>query len=254
MSFVPRNRKIKESCGEQPILEEVTRLNRSLLKHYVVLVDFLSRILGPDYEIALHDLSGGENSIVALANGHISGRTLGSPLSAAVLQSLFQESAGASDFRINYSGLSIGNKKLRSSSLFLKDAAGKLEGLLCVNFDDSRYQELSAAVLRLCHPDAYVARNIVIRDDLLGAEPLESGEDGATLTDVARSVVQEVLEESDLPADRMTQADKLRLVALLYQRGVFHLKGAVPYVSQALRCSPATVYRYLGRVKAGQEA
>ena len=49
----------------------------SLLQHYIKLTEFLGHALGPDYEVALHDLTDKNRSIIAIANSHVSGRQVG---------------------------------------------------------------------------------------------------------------------------------------------------------------------------------
>lgn len=57
---------------------------------YIKLVDFLDAIMGPRSEIALHDLSDFSRSIIALSNGHISGRSVGGPATNLVLKGEFK--------------------------------------------------------------------------------------------------------------------------------------------------------------------
>ena len=59
-----------------------------LLYSYTTTVKFLGSVLGPDYEVVLQDLSNINHSVIAIENGHISGRTIGSPLTSAVFQML----------------------------------------------------------------------------------------------------------------------------------------------------------------------
>ena len=59
-----------------------------LLYSYKTTVKFLGSVLGPDYEVVLQDLSNKNHSVIAIENGHISGRTIGSPLTSAVFQML----------------------------------------------------------------------------------------------------------------------------------------------------------------------
>ena len=59
-----------------------------LLYSYTTTVKFLGSVLGPDYEVVLQDLSNTNHSVIAIENGHISGRTIGSPLTSAVFQML----------------------------------------------------------------------------------------------------------------------------------------------------------------------
>ena len=44
-------------------------MDREMRRQYTVLVDFLGHILGPDYEVALHELKDDSNEIIAIANG-----------------------------------------------------------------------------------------------------------------------------------------------------------------------------------------
>ena len=60
-------------------------MDKELKRHYTLIVDFLGHILGPDYEVALHELTADSNRIVAIANGELTGRHLGSPLSNKML-------------------------------------------------------------------------------------------------------------------------------------------------------------------------
>ena len=62
-----------------------------LLQHYIKLTEFLGQALGPDYEVALHDMTDKNRSIVAIANNHISGREIGAPLTNVALKILMDK-------------------------------------------------------------------------------------------------------------------------------------------------------------------
>lgn len=64
------------------------KITSNMLQPYIVLTEFLGKALGPDYEVALHDLTSKHQSLIAIANGHISGRKIGSPLTNAALHML----------------------------------------------------------------------------------------------------------------------------------------------------------------------
>lgn len=63
---------------------------------------------------------------------------------------IMQKQYESNNYIINYTGQLSNGKTLRSSTMFIKDG-GKLVGLLCVNFDDSRFHEVSDTILRLVH-------------------------------------------------------------------------------------------------------
>ena len=231
-------------------------MNHVLLEHYVRLTEFLGRVLGPDYEVALHDLTDKNKSIIAIANNHVSGREIGAPMTNVGLQIIADKSYQSSHYRLHYRGVAENGKILRSSTLFIQDENGELIGLLCINFDGSRYHELSDRLLGLCHPDAFVETNFQfdeVRTREIRAEDMANGELienlQSTISGVAGGAVSEVLGEMGVAADRLTQEEKTAVVGELNARGVFLLKGAVKEVAEALHCSQASVYRYLSKFK-----
>lgn len=224
-----------------------------LLEHYVKLTEFLGRALGPDYEVALHDLTDKNRSIIAIANNHVSGREIGAPLTNVALQIIADKSYQSSNYRLHYRGLAGDGKMLRSSTLFIKDENDELIGLLCINFDGTRYHELSDKLLGLCHPDAFVETNFQFDEartraaQSAPADPVERFQN--TSGGVTSTAVGDVLREMNVAAERLTQEEKMAVVGELNDRGVFLLKGAVKEVAEALCCSQASVYRYLSRLK-----
>ena len=85
------------------------------------------------------------------------------------MQIIAERAYETQDWKLNYRGVSAKGRILRCSTLFIKDERGALVGLLCINFDDSHFRELSERVFALCHPDDYAARNISISTmDVIG--------------------------------------------------------------------------------------
>lgn len=222
-----------------------------LLQHYVKVTEFLGEALGPDYEIALHDLTDRNRSIIAIANSHVSGRQVGAPLTNVALQILMDKTYESSDYLLHYRGVSANGKMLRSSTLFIKQGS-RLIGMLCINFDDSRYQSVSDDILRLCHPDAFIEENLQLRQ----AEPERSRHITPpteifhnTIDAVAADAVGRELDALGVTAERATAEERVQIIAALEASGIFLLKGAVKDVADALHCSQASVYRYLSQVK-----
>ena len=69
-----------------------------------------------------------------------------------------------------------------------------------------------------------------------------------SIASATEAALLSVMNTVDLPADRLTQTEKLQIIQLLSQKGVFTLKGAVPIVAQNLSCSQASIYRYLSKI------
>ena len=126
-------------------------MEKELKRHYMLIVDFLGHILGPDYEIALHELNDDSNEIIAIANGELTGRHLGSPLSNKMLEYVAGNLYETQNYVLNFESVSATGKTMCSNSMFIKGRSGELAGLLCINFDASRYEELAH---RMSTPDA----------------------------------------------------------------------------------------------------
>nr|WP_325183741.1 PAS domain-containing protein [uncultured Oscillibacter sp.] len=218
----------------------------ALLRQYVKLTEFLGAALGPDYEVALHDLTDKNRSIIAIANGYISGREVGAPLTNMALSVLKDESYEWQDYRLHYSGVSVTGNVLRSSTMFIKED-GKLIGMLCVNFDDSRYRTFAQQVLSLCHPNPFFQAQERPEEE---EGPLPRPETFRNSTEaVTQDAIAHELERLGVPAERLTSEERLHVIAALEESGIFLLKGAVKDVAAGLGCSQASVYRYLSQIR-----
>ena len=167
------------------------------------------------------------------------------------LSILRDKSYDAADYCLQYRGVSVNGKDLRSNTFFIKDH-GKLIGLLCINFDDSRYRAISDRILKLCHPDLFVT-------DAL-AQPLPENEDGVSARSspekfrnsadaVALDAINRELERMGVTPEQLTPEKRLQVITALEAGGLFLLKGAVKSAAASLHCSPASVYRYITQIK-----
>lgn len=221
----------------------------ALLQQYVKLTEFLGLALGPDYEVALHDLTDKNRSIIAIANNHISGREIGAPLTNMALSILMDRSYEKQDYRLHYSGVSAKGKHLRSSTMFIKQG-GRLIGMLCINFDDSRYQAVNEQIMSLCHPDLFLEAPSHSPHEhpvpVISPRP-------ETFRNSTEAVVLDAVElelgRLGIPADRLTSDERLQIITALAESGIFLLKGSVKDVAAGLHCSQASVYRYISQIK-----
>ena len=137
--------------------------------------------------------------------------------------------------------------------MFIKHNS-KLVGMLCINFDDSRYLAASENVLRLCHPDIFIDDHIAPQqaepgDPFPRAVPATTESFHNSIDAVAGDAVGRELIRLGVTADRLTPDERMQIIASLENGGIFLLKGAVKDVADALHCSQASVYRYLSQIK-----
>ncbi len=223
-------------------------MTNQLLQQYAKLSEFLGHTLGPDYEIALHDFTDQEHSIIAIANNQVSGRDIGAPLTGIERKLLEEKRYEGRDYILHYRGMADNGKMLRSSTLFIRED-GELAGMLCVNFDDSRYHAITEDILRLCHPDNFVETRFLVDSDRMAAVEEAPGAPRPAASGGAGDIARQRLAKLGIPAEELTQEDRMGIIALLEESGSFLIKGAVKEVSEILACSQATVYRSIKQLR-----
>lgn len=117
-------------------MEQYTQGSR-FIDTYIPLVHFLGEFLGQNCEVILHDVSAKENSALAIANGHISGRKAGAPLTDLALRFVMDGTYRTTNWVTGYRTTAKDGTPLHSATYFIKDTSGELHGMLCLNMDTS---------------------------------------------------------------------------------------------------------------------
>lgn len=211
-------------------------MNSSLAK-YLPLVDFLAGVFGSDTEVVLHDVEDMERSVVAIRNGQISGRRVGSPATNVVLKIIKEGGASTIDFLVNYKGLAADGRALRSSTFLIHDDDKKLIGILCINIDTRKLEQLRE----------YIDTFISPRDELNSYETVERFP--SSVEELAFDSIEAIVSKAGVSPQRMSQEEKMMIVRKLNDGGIFLLKGAVSRVASRMEVSEPTIYRYLNTIK-----
>ena len=226
-------------------------MTNNQLHYFTKMTEFLGRVLGPDYEVALHDISHRDGNLVAIANNTVSNRTIGAPLTESTRRMIEERVYESKDYVLHRLGATDSGKPLSSSTMFIKDENGELLGLLCITFDDSRYRELSQKVFNLCHPDTFVETNFHFDENRVPDKLTNADVDifHSTIDSTATTMVNKIIKEKKFTGDKLTLSQKMIIIEELDSSGAFLVKGAVKDVAAILGCSQATIYRYLSNVK-----
>lgn len=194
----------------------------------------LQQMLGPRYEVILHDLSHVESSIVRL-EGDVTHRKIGGPATDYLLK-LLRENGDEAENSVNYKNVLPDGRVLRSSTLFLRDEKGHIIGSLCFNQDLTDY---------------LVAKNLIEEGSSFGQPDAEPPKEtfAQDISEVMESVVDTEVSLFQKPVAYMQKEDKLRIVARLEEKGIFAIKNSVDYVAECLGVSNFTVYNYLKEVR-----
>ena len=98
----------------------------------------LAAQFGSNCEVVVHEISerSTSHSVVAIENGHVSGRKLGDGPSQVVLEQLGKDGRAPED-QLCYLTRTPDGKLLKSSSIYIRDESGRVCAIFCINFDIS---------------------------------------------------------------------------------------------------------------------
>ncbi len=208
-----------------------------LLDSFVPLVEALGKMFGKNCEVVLHDISNPQKSIVAIANGHVTGRTVGGPMTDYGLVNLRE---GRYEDEINYRSMGKDGKILKSSTIFIKDENKNAIGCICINYDMSEMEMLKNMLAEICGTES---DNFQVVDESFNDD----------VNNVLANIVSSTLDNFGKPVNYMVKDDKVNVVRVLDSKGVFLIKGSVDYVAKVLCVSRYTIYNYLDEIKGSSD-
>ena len=203
-----------------------------LLKNMVL---GMSKLMGSDTEIMLHDLY--KKKLVYIVNNHITGRSIGYHMDPTVYE-VIENLADDDGHLIGYGSKTAKGMSLRSSHFILRGEDGQPAAMICINQDTSRLQ------------NARDLLDSMIRLQPLGAAVQEQEPEDETnyIQKMTQQVIIDSIEKMK-PTSIDTKEGKLRVLQQLEIKGVFAVKDAVPSVCRLLSISQATLYNYLREIR-----
>lgn len=224
---------------------EQTTAGRAILDALVPVADAIARMMGPDCEVAIHDLTHPRHSVVYIVNGHVTNRKVGDELGPLFGQFL-QLTEANEDILANYADVEQG-RQLRCTKVLVRNDKGTAIGCLCINLVIDSYIAAAAAIQQLCERvplESMVASRPSTDDD---TDEEQDEHIRAMVRDIIRNTARDVVP----PGQRATRAQRLEVVSFLEERGVFLVKGSVNLTAAELSVSRFTVYGDLEQVRAG---
>ena len=194
---------------------------------------------GKNCEVVIHDLRGEdlEHTIIAIENGHVTGRSIGDGPSHIVLESLKEDQSEIED-RISYLTKTSDGRVLKSTTLFIRDDDGQVIGLMGINYDISMF----------------VAVDDAIRDFTGQGKPDQEPE---AISRNVSDLLDELLENSvrivGKPTAVMSKDDKIRAIRYLDDNGAFLITKSGPKVCRYFGISTYTLYSYLDEIRKSAE-
>lgn len=211
--------------------EEVLRLYRPVMRA-------LATAAGPSVEVVLHNLDGADvdlgHTIMAIENGHVTGRAVGGPSTNLGLDVLKDRQKDHDAF--GYRGRTSDGRELRCSSVYFHNEAGDIIASFCINVDLSPLQQ-ARNMLEALLPTPTV----------LGDAPQEHF--GTDMGSVMDQMIAEAIAEIGRPVEQMTRDDKIAVLEKLDQRGVTQMRKSIQTIAKRLHVSRVTAYSYLDETR-----
>ena len=180
---------------------------------------------GSGCEVVVHDLSRHpDHSIVAIFNGHVTGRKVGDGASHVVLEQLRSQDQTTKD-HLCYLTKTPDGKILKSSTIYIRNSRGKVAAILAINYDISRLMMVENAIADLIStPQPAEPEKIVNVNDLL---------------------IQQSVALVGKPVVLMNKEDKIRAIQFLSQNGAFLVTKSGDKIAKYFGISKYTLYSYI---------
>lgn len=188
---------------------------------YTPIAEAICRLFYPNVEIVLHNLH--TKCIEAIYNP-FSKRKVGED------SHIDDEVKTRPEFFPVYTKTNWDGKKIKSVSCPLRDAEGKIFGLLCINVDVSKWEEIANWFMEWIQAGVTTPPNVLFREDW---------------KEKIHVYVSCYLKNENLSLSSLNTNQKKKLVLSLQKEGAFSVKHAASYVADILKVSRATVYNYL---------
>ena len=195
---------------------------------------------GSNCEVVIHEISDKStySSITDIENGQVTGRKVGDGPSHVVLEQLGRGDDDAAD-QIGYLTRTPDGKILKSTSVYIRDEAGKISAIFGINFDISMMQMAQQTL------DEFICPKQEGRK--------EPERITLNVSDLLDDLIRQADELIGKPVAIMTKDDKARAVRFLSNSGALMITKSGDKIAKHFGISKYTLYSYLDSSKTGGE-
>lgn len=200
------------------------------IQPYLSIIHGIIALFAPFVEVTIHDVTSGKISAIY---GTITNRKAGDLSPVTELQLPVEKFPDVFDpyYETNWDG-----RKIKCTTVTVRDAAQNPVALICFNFDVSVFQDMQVNLKTF----------LAVKENTTNPVELYGG----NWQEKIDTLVSQYLSQHKLILGKLTREQKQALIEKLSQQGVFFLKNAAPYIANKLDISRATVYNYLKVLRA----
>ncbi|MBR3135751.1 MAG: transcriptional regulator [Clostridia bacterium] len=206
------------------------------LDFYRRLAKALAEEFGENCEVLVHDLTGGdpEHTIVAIENGHVSHRQKGDGPSRVALEAMQEKHPENLQDRSGYLLKTHDGRIVKSSTVYIRNEQGGVDGIFCVNYDITSLLMAQKAVGSLLTH---------------GEEPKADTSIPQNVNELLDDLIEQSVAKVGKPVALMTKDDKIAAIQFLNNAGAFLVTKSGDKISKYFGISKYTLYSYIDASK-----
>lgn len=212
---------------------EAGRIEAAQLSELKRIAKAIAATFGGNCEVVVHDVSGkgNDSTIVAIENGHVTGRKVGDGASQVVLEQELDADAQPGD-HLCYLTKTPDGKVLKSTTIYLRGKNGKVSAILGINYD------VSGLVM---------AENAL--HGLTATAEAERGEPQkiVNVNDLLDDLIEQSVKLVGKPVALMNKDDKMKAIGFLNQSGAFLVTKSGDKIAKYFGISKYTLYSYIDK-------
>ncbi|MEA3313796.1 MAG: PAS domain-containing protein [Caldisericota bacterium] len=198
----------------------------------------ITALLGKDCEVVLHSFMGSQHSIIAIENGEITNRKIGSSLTNSGLEILNKAIQNNKEIVGPYKGISPAGIPLRSVTIPIRNRKGKLIASLCLNMNLTAVISLD----EFLKPLTQFTENKTLSKDI-------SKNTSHSTIGLMKKIFDEVAYDTSIKNNLPTSQKNKLIVKKLCKRQFFQIKNSVEFIANKLNVSQFTIYNYIREIK-----
>ncbi len=193
----------------------------------------IAATFGSNCEVVVHDVSGKgtDSTIVAIENGHVTGRKVGDGASQIALEQVLSADEHPVD-QLRYLTKTPDGKILKSSTMYIRGKNGKVAAILGINYDISALLLVESAV-----------SEITKTENADGGEPQKI----VNVNDLLDDLIDQSVALVGKPVALMNKDDKMKAIGFLSQSGAFLVTKSGDKIAKYFGISKYTLYSYIDK-------
>lgn len=207
--------------------------DRGILRSMEPVVDGIAELFGKNCEVILHSFEDMAHSVVKIANSHITGRKIGSPITDLGLNALRESFADNRDIVGSYFTRTETGRLFKSITILIRNQKNEPIGMLCANID------ISAPL-----SDFLADFAAELSGKQLAVEHFHT-----EIGDMVHASLSECVNQFSQVKGISSSERNRMIIADLARKGIFDIKGAIDIVAGEIGVSKYTIYHYLREVK-----